>query len=279
MPDAGRYAGLVRRWLDEGSARLAGERRHEIEALSPPPSAAELKPGPAGPPNAPWGYLGAGRAGRAFSAANLAWLLKEVARPPDVANLGLGRLDGQGYPGPYVLRMSAERQDGWLQLVWEAPERDLRDRSVQGRWLSFLRELAEDLNPSFGLIDYSYGDGPQTAVELTVGPPWRRPSISVPQSRRLLRGYGWLTILAQELGERLGGAAALRSSGAFTEVAPLARGGVWLLSTEDYRDFDLDALRRAFRVLAPVLPAGKPSRTARHGPPFRLVYEDASLVS
>lgn len=73
-----------------------------------------------------------------------------------------------------------------------------------------------------------------------------------------MRGYNWLTILPQELTAAVGGADGLRTSGAFTEVQPLAAGGVWLRATDNFADYDLAAAEPVFRTLAPILPPGKP---------------------
>jgi len=62
----------------------------------------------------------------------------------------------------------------------------------------------------------------------------------------------------------------------------LRNGGVWLLATADYRDFDDAAAEKVFRVLAPVLRPGKPTRPAsyfRGQPPHRIVFEDAATVA
>jgi len=102
-------------------------------------------------------------------------------------------------------------------------------------------------------------------------------------SRQVLRGYDWLTICPQELADRVGGAAGLAASGAFHEVAQLAGGGVWLLATADYRDYDEETMDRVFRALAPLLPAGLPvlanPRRAQQGRDYRIVYQDASTIS
>jgi hypothetical protein len=92
-----------------------------------------------------------------------------------------------------------------------------------------------------------------------------------------LRGYAWLTIIGQELADRLGSVDVLTASGVFWEVAPLAKGAVWLQATEDFRDYDQATAERLFAMLAPVLRPGLPERpTASHIGPYYLVYEDAA---
>jgi hypothetical protein len=144
--------------------------------------------------------------------------------------------------------------------------------------------FADRLNPGFGHISYAhYGD---TALEYSLRGPqftqeWRDHEYAVNDCRKYLRGYSWLTIVPQELVERVGGVDGLRTSGAFFEVQPLAGGGIWLLATQDYRDFTDDALERVFRALAPILRPGKPIALPQmHGkPPQRLVLQDAAEMA
>jgi hypothetical protein len=67
-----------------------------------------------------------------------------------------------------------------------------------------------------------------------------------------------VTVLGDEMVERVGGADRLRASGAFVEVEPLAAGGWWLLATETWEEFGPVQANRLFELLAPVLPPGKP---------------------
>jgi hypothetical protein len=76
-----------------------------------------------------------------------------------------------------------------------------------------------------------------------------------------LRNYGWLTVLSDELAERVGGADRLRASGAFVEAEPLAAGGWWLLATKTWDEYGPEQANRLFEILAPVLPPGRPEMT------------------
>ena len=71
-----------------------------------------------------------------------------------------------------------------------------------------------------------------------------------------LRGYSWVTVVAAELAGRLGGAEALRASGAFYEVSELRDGVLWLRATPTINDFTGKRVRRVFDALAPVLLPG-----------------------
>lgn len=299
MPDRVGYVEIVRRWLDDGSRLLAGDLRREMEEKPPPPRQ-QLGDGRIGWPHAASGGINLHWdvrriSTRDYKPGSLDRLLNQLQRadewPFDVG-ISFSRLDNQGrmvFGRAQSVVLGVRRQDPgtlgkpgpmWLQLDLVEPDAKLFDISRQEQWLDLLRPLADDLNPSFGLIDLRYPEGDATALELAIGPPWRIvPLDGVPESRQVLRGYGWLTILAQELVERLGGASALEATGAFYEVRQLSKGGVWLLATEHYRDYNQAAVEKVFRAVAPVVRPGRPSRTAMQGPPFRIVYEDAAEVS
>ncbi|MCG5446002.1 hypothetical protein NIE79_004532 [Micromonospora sp. NIE79] len=82
----------------------------------------------------------------------------------------------------------------------------------------------------------------------------------------VLRNYGWLTVLSDEMAERVGGADRLRASGTFVDVEPLAAGGWWLLATETWDEYGPEQANRLFELLAPVLPAGRPEMTQWRSP-------------
>lgn len=278
-----RFARVAADWLDRGSAALAGEYRSRIEEGPPLAADSVRRNGPVGTPGSVWGFVnvvrGRRRGSRVYSVRNLAWLHKELADPPDDAELGLSVLDAHGYPDESPLRIRVQRAGDWARLSAQAPEHVLAEPAGQRRWLGFLRSVAETTDPGFGHLDYLYTLG-KTAVEETVGPPWRMPEETVPQSRETLRGYAWLTVLAGELADRLGGVSALAASGAFHEVHPLGAGGVWLLATADYHGYDEVAVERVFEALAPVLPPGEPKRWEQTPgqPPHRVAYRDAATV-
>jgi hypothetical protein len=182
----------------------------------------------------------------------------------------------------------------WLWLEAQLPEDEFLDpqhgSQLQQRYLKAVWRFADQLNPGFGQVDYTF-DG-ETTFEYCLRNrerprDWWDHKYSVNHCRGFLRGYSWLTIVPQELVGPLGGVQGLTDSGAFVQVRPLARGGVWLLATEDYRQFDDEALRRVFRAVAPVLRPGLPTDYRLiHGyerrlgkSPHRLVFEDAAEVA
>lgn len=301
MPDAVIYAGLARHWFDAGFTVLAADQRAALETGPKLPPEAIRRPMPCGPPGATWGFVSttrytpqrvtkAGRqifshksSARVWTARSWRWFLGQLADPPHDATLGTAHLDETGYPEDPRIRMLAWRDKDlpdWLRLAFDAAESDLEDPERQQAWLAFLRDTVENLNPAFGIIDYEY-DGlyGEAAAESTIKASWMLRHQRIPRSREQLRGYDWLTICPQELADRFGGSEALRATGAFHEVAQLSGGGVWLLATADYRDFDDAALYRVFRALAPVLPLGMPEHEGQSADYYRIVYEDASSVT
>ncbi|MEI4913982.1 hypothetical protein Q8G39_28440, partial [Klebsiella pneumoniae] len=87
-------------------------------------------------------------------------------------------------------------------------------------------------------------------LEAVTGPPWTIYDEAIADSRTVLRGYSWLTVVAGELADRLGGPDALRASGAFVQVEPLRSGGVWLLASDDYAGYTDERVEAVWRALA-----------------------------
>ncbi|MEU1501290.1 hypothetical protein [Streptomyces sp. NPDC005732] len=294
-PDPTTYEEMARAWLDGGFATLAGRHRQALEEGPKLPTEAMRRSMPCGPPHAAWGFVSIARhdgrqlrrSSRVISARSMSWFLRQLADPPRTATIGLSVLDERGYPGRSPLRITVDRPEArdwpeaidWAVLSCRIPEGDLLDPTQQEVVLRFLRGISEGMDPSFANITYADGLG-KTGLERTLGPPWKFPYETVPMSRQALRGYEWWTICPKELAGLLGGADALRATGAFHEVVRLPSGALWLQATKDYRDYGPDAYAAVFQALAPVLPAGIPKRFDRlHGEPAeRIVYLDASAV-
>jgi hypothetical protein len=147
------------------------------------------------------------------------------------------------------------------------------DDRVMGAW----RDWVDEHEVTFGVIDRAVGQV-ETVLEKCL------PDLGyslMPQLRRRLRGYGWLTIASREVGDRLGGVEALRGTGAFAEVTQTRTGAYWLRATEDPHAYAMADAERVFRAVASVLPPGLPRipRWWDTEPPYLLVEEDASAVS
>jgi len=184
FPDPSRYTELAGDWLVRGSREFAGEYLAAIESGEPLDPGSVRRGGPSGPPGSVWGFVAVARAiggerrsGRVYSAKNRAWLEQQLADPAIEATLGLSVLDKDGYPGDSPLRATVQRvldAAEWLTLSFSLPESRLVQPEFQQSLLSFVRSVAERVSPSFGQCDYDDGLS-KTAVERTVGPPWRMP--------------------------------------------------------------------------------------------------------
>ncbi|GIH18976.1 hypothetical protein [Rugosimonospora africana] len=296
---AKKHSDLALDWLDGMSRRLAPDVRDMLEPLPARVARSKQRFGPLGEPGSVFGLVDYERWSANFdikteerncSKAGMAWLEEELRREPvRKAHLWFGAFDENGHRSGDRLSLDVmllPESPDWVRLHAYIREEHFLDpvtgTDVQSQWLEALFSYADRLNPGFGHVAYWFDDG-ATAFEAA---RWaiplqesRHPKHTVNECRRYLRGYSWLTIVPAELANRLGGTAAMRDSGAFAEVRQLTAGGVWLLATADYRDYDQVAISRAFHVLAPVLRPGLPRPrpnppTGR--PPYQLVFEDAA---
>jgi hypothetical protein len=122
--------------------------------------------------------------------------------------------------------------------------------------LAVVRETGAQVDPVYGeiLVD-RIPHSPSTALDRLLR---RKPVASLEEARRYLRGYEWTTVCPAEIAKALGGADALRASGAFAEVTELGKGGLLLRATEDPAEWTDDAVHRVFDALRPALPPGRP---------------------
>jgi hypothetical protein len=121
------------------------------------------------------------------------------------------------------------------------------------------------------------GEGKRTALDAALR---RHSDVSRRQARVYLRGYNWLTVCNSSLAARLGGAGALRATGAFARVEELSDDSILLQATPHFDDCldepnrTNEAIRPVFNALAPVLPPGMPKPGAPYDPIVGpLVYE------
>jgi hypothetical protein len=292
---AGPFEDVAYRWVDALSAAVIGSERAELAGLPATSKIITNAAGPLGPVGTLFGVIEVERARpdrpakgtkRNLSDRGLAWLQQELADFPSRVKVSVGNLDETGQRSGDVFSTSVsqvEYSPGWLKLSATLPSSRFLDPesgpALQRRWLDGLRPLADQLNPGFGQFSY-YSPIGKTALEWAAprsAPVEERdPDYTIGKCRDRLRGYSWLTILAQELADRLGGADALEKRGAFAEVRQLANGGAWLLATEDFRDYTMDSARRIFDLLAPVLPGGMPRQRPQRDwePPAFVVLED-----
>ncbi|MER5485617.1 hypothetical protein ABT024_20650 [Streptomyces sp. NPDC002812] len=124
-------------------------------------------------------------------------------------------------PGEELLRMGSARDEssrGWVRLSAETSEASF-DPAALARMTELLRDFSQEVDPSYAQVGYSLSLG-RTEHEERVGPPL--PSMTLPQSRRLLRGYEWLMVIPREISARLGGGDGIALAGDFHRVETCA---------------------------------------------------------
>jgi len=191
-----------------------------------------------------------------YSPSSWELLMDRLAELPETGSVEAVTNSERGGPGdPSFTVAIRQDDDDWLILEADVDVELAARPEGQAVILNVLRVAAEGCNPTSGLL-YTPESSLQTPLEVALD-VW--PFETIPRSRQVLRDYGWLTIMAQELGDRLGGLPALRASGAFHEAAQLNAGGYWLLATERWEDYGLDQAEKLFELFAPILPPGRPA--------------------
>jgi hypothetical protein len=287
-------ARLLTSWFEGALHELAAAARARLAEQGKLPADSVRRSGiPCGPPDGLWGFVTIVRNGRrsprVFSEKNVSWFLEQLRDPPQDAELGIMVLNADGMPDartPDLLRVGfgygGFEAPGWLRLrLRTEPDwrhaTDAMARAHETAMVGFLRSRADLLNPSYGSIgDEAPGIG-DTSLEACL-PVVISPAEQLPAGRARLRGYSWVTVLAAELIDKVGGVSALQRSGEFAEVVPLAHGGLWLQATEHLADYDDDAMLRVWQALKPVIPPGMPRDPYPHGggPQWKVVFRDAS---
>lgn len=290
----GEFARLARAWLTEARARLFPELNTVLGAAGPSGEPPEEDDAPWGPPNGVWARLVVRRQPQAIGGVSVpysprSWrqALESLERnPPFQIRLEMMPLDAAGRPldagPPAVLAVQRSQFDPrWARFEAEAPDRLTGWADSPGwprSWAGFVRAQAAATGAQYGHVSddaTSHGTALERAVlGVTAEPP------DIPRVRVVLRGYSWVTIVAAPLAERLGGAAALTASGAFSHVGGLPDGQVFLQATPDLAEYEGVAIRRVFGVLAPILRPGRPDPEAVSGGRARLVLDqDAADVA
>ncbi|MER8231483.1 hypothetical protein [Streptomyces sp. NPDC094049] len=274
--DPVKFRSLVEEWFVDAVRNLGGDDLAPLaDDLDLSGRGAVLRKSgvPYGRPGELWGSLWTTRvsrgrrtrSGKAWSPKAWAFFLQELETEPLGVSVGLARLGADGYPGGPWLRIAAERDfeaPDWVRLMvhrsaeeFFAPERSVE---IQRRWTDFLhRRLEAQEQPClFGcLTDDIETTTYRTALEASLG---LFPDETLPEHDTVLRGYSWITVCSPGVAHRLGGADALRASGAFTDVTGLADGGLLLRATDDMRTYTADRIAEVFQQVRAVLPPGKP---------------------
>lgn len=281
--------GLARRWFEAATTGLLADVMEGLRdgEVALPGSTPELRGRPWGDPGSMWASLtrfgtAAGRVSsrRAWSERGWEAFLKGPAKFPAGARLDLLELDSEGYSRhadrASVLLRTVDESREWFQASCEFgsfPEgpRNRIARLAEEDARQFAWALVQEVPVTYGGVGDEGTAWNGTMLEMRLA---RDAAAGVAQSREVLRAYPWVTVCGPEIAARLGGAGELRATGAFHEVVELPTGSVWLQATERLADYEGEALHRAFRTLAPVLPPGRP-RPYVGQEAGRIVYEDA----
>jgi hypothetical protein len=278
------FAGLARGWLsetlDEVAPGLARDLRARPVVRAAPLGTADVGR-PWGEPGHVLGWVGTHRRspmdGREVLYSERSWerTLAGLEDYPFEVSLRVARLDERGFP------LHRDREAALLR-IWHDPfapgsagfsfgvsadETGWPDApTLQGRWARFVKRQAAAVGACWGSMTDDIG-GIDTALERATASSRRSPHLTSP--REQLRGYSWVTVVAAELAERLGGTGAIAATGAFCEVEELPGGSLWLRATPTINEFTGDAVRRVFQALSPVLLNG--TAKFEFGERYRLV--------
>lgn len=197
---------------------------------------------------------------------------------PFSVQVRLGAVDEQGVPLYSPADIDVQRDTWspqWASFSFTAtvdtatwpgdPSRWPESPRTQERWASFVKSEAVRICAcAGGMIDDVAA--PETGLQRATFNTFAR----VPESRQVLRGYSWVTIVPPELAVRVGGVSGLKASGAFYEVDVLPGGSVWLRATPTINEFTEDRIWAVFRTLAPILVTGV-ARFRIPGETYRIV--------
>lgn len=80
-----------------------------------------------------------------------------------------------------------------------------------------LRDFSQEVGPYYAQVGYGLSLGRTEHAE-RVGPPL--PHMTLPESRKLLRGYEWLMVIPREIARQLGGADGIAAAGGTAPDTP-----------------------------------------------------------
>jgi len=262
------FGRIVLGWLTEGVQALAADISEEI--LAGPPLKPYWREGvipeedPRFHPQLPplWGEIrivypsrSGGYYAKPYSRTSLR-RLEALSGELKEAALSLQR-SASGGPVTHDLEVHREGQGkGHARLMVAVPAHGDLDASCPE--VSFMRDYCARQAVAFGHMSArSRGLPGETDLERALN---RQTWTSLAEWDRYLRGYSWVTVVPAVLAARLGGAGALRDSGAFAVVDEMVGGSVWLQATRQWSEWagDQAAVDRVFDALAPVLPPGMP---------------------
>jgi hypothetical protein len=197
--------------------------------------------------------------GRELDYSSQGWLrfLSQLGNYPAAVSVDLGLVDDHGDPlhGAAYIRVERDSESPeWASFMFTARAEDTgwpESAQVQARCAEFVKTQAARIGAVWGGMTDDVAP-PDTALQRATFNPFAQ----VPDSRKVLRGYSWVTVVAPELAGRLGGAEVLQASRAFCDVTALPNGALWLRATPTINEFTGDRARLVFKALAPMLVTG-----------------------
>jgi hypothetical protein len=212
--------------------------------------------------------------------SQLAWdrFLNSLSKNPSGLEVSIVPLNGEGFRLYQAWCSIEARWDrlspGWARFSFSAGAGPLTNwpesRDIQASWAGFVRRQAALMSACAGSMTDDVWPGGDTALQRTTNSVPSNLLLKISQSREVLLGYSWVTVVAAELAARLGGVAAMSASGAFCEVEEMPGGALWLRATPAINDFTGDRVRRVFEALAPVLITGT-AKIEHRSEMFRIV--------
>ncbi|MEU8164929.1 hypothetical protein AB0B97_00310 [Micromonospora sp. NPDC049004] len=261
-PDRERAVRAMRRWFELCPPRLHGAFGAAVRAMPK----ADLDP-PVSPPGTVHNSVSTAvfddlyREPRewmeTYSPGSWDELLRRLGEVPDAASFEARTRDEQGRLYKPSFLVSAVSDEGYIDLVSTIDDAVANDPGGERAILATVRDVA-DLAAPVAVAVAVRGSLTDTPLEVALS---RSSADYRKRPGEVLRNYGWLTVVSDEMAERVGGADRLRASGAFVEVEPLAAGGWWLLATKTWDEYGPEQANRLFELLAPVLPPGRPEMT------------------
>lgn len=203
--------------------------------------------------------------------------LHDFALNPGGMEVSMVPLDGDGVPlwrGTCSCGVRWEQgSPGWARFSFTAGAGPVTNwpesPGLQESWAGFVRGQAALVSASAGSMTDDMWPGTHTALQRATNSVPSNLLLKVSQSREVLLGYSWVTVVAAELAGRLGGSAAMAASGAFCEVEEMPGGALWLRATPVINEFTGGRVRKVFEALAPVLITGT-ARNEHRGEELRI---------
>ncbi|MFG2128091.1 hypothetical protein ACGFNV_09850 [Streptomyces sp. NPDC048751] len=210
----------------------------------------------------------------------LPWLRQAIVDRAESISVTSGVFRQDGEIGESDLDLAAKFDDDlpeYVKLIVEMDEQDLRApkgaSAVQDNLLRTVRWACDRYNVVFGHVSYRHACE-ETELEYFLRGSDGDPTANTPHWKSHLRGYSWLMVVPEQVARTLGGADALRASGAFHSVTALPNQALLLQATPTFREYRGAAVAKVHRVMRDVLISGefrKPAPLPGLPPPDMIV--------